>query len=119
LIAALTLWWSSPGRFHDHHRAESAITGTKVPAVLTPSTRGDDGSVPERCHRRLGWPATFAAGDALGLGTTGGAACLGRAGTLGVLTPGSRRGPGVLSLEWPAFAGALTEPVEAWSQGVA
>lgn len=64
-------------------------------------------------HRWLGGPATFTARDALELATTGGAACLGRTGTLGVLTPGAAADLVCWSLQGPAFAGALTDPVEA------
>lgn len=50
----------------------------------------------------------------LDVATRGGAACLGRAGELGVLTPGAVADIAVWSLTGPAFAGALADPVEAW-----
>ncbi len=59
-------------------------------------------------------PGAMGARHALTIATRGGAACLGRAGELGTLTPGA---VGDLVC-WPiggiAFAGALTDPVEAW-----
>ena len=51
---------------------------------------------------------------ALELATLGGAACLGRTGELGVLAPGAVGDLAVWSLDGPAFAGAVADPVEAW-----
>ncbi|MGI9031070.1 MAG: 8-oxoguanine deaminase [Ilumatobacteraceae bacterium] len=51
---------------------------------------------------------------ALELATIGGAACLGRIGELGVLAPGAVGDVAVWPQTGPAFAGALTDPVEAW-----
>lgn len=51
---------------------------------------------------------------ALEMATLGGAACLGRGGELGVLSPGAVGDIAVWSLTGPAFAGALADPVEAW-----
>lgn len=51
---------------------------------------------------------------ALDLATRGGAACLGRSGELGVLTPGAVGDVAVWPLTGPAFAGAVADPVEAW-----
>lgn len=65
-------------------------------------------------HRWLGGPDRFSARDALTLATVGGAACLGRAGELGTLHPGSAADLVCWKLDGPAFAGALTDPVEAW-----
>ena len=50
----------------------------------------------------------------LEMATLGGAACLGRAGELGVLAPGAVGDVAVWSLTGPAFAGAIADPVEAW-----
>jgi cytosine/adenosine deaminase-related metal-dependent hydrolase len=69
--------------------------------------------------RQRGGPTAFTARDALELGTRGSAACLGRLGELGVLAPGAVAdlvawklgGSGRTGI---AFAGALTDPVEAW-----
>lgn len=49
----------------------------------------------------------------LDMGTLDGAACLGRVGELGVLTPGAAGDLVVWDLEGPRYAGA-TDPVEAW-----
>ena len=51
---------------------------------------------------------------ALEMATLGGAACLGRTGELGVLAPGAVGDVAVWSLDGPAFAGAIADPVEAW-----
>jgi cytosine/adenosine deaminase-related metal-dependent hydrolase len=51
---------------------------------------------------------------ALELATVGGAACLGRAGELGVIAPGAVGDIAVWPLTGPAFAGAIADPVEAW-----
>src|SRR3954447_24495477 len=56
----------------------------------------------------------MSARDALEIATRGGAACLGRAGEIGELSVGACGDLAVWSLEGPAFAGALTDPVEAW-----
>ncbi len=51
---------------------------------------------------------------ALECATLGGAACLGRTGELGVLTPGAVGDLAIWRLGGPQFAGALADPVEAW-----
>jgi cytosine/adenosine deaminase-related metal-dependent hydrolase len=51
---------------------------------------------------------------ALEMATRGGAACLGRSGELGVLTPGAVADVAVWSLTGPQFAGAVADPVEGW-----
>jgi cytosine/adenosine deaminase-related metal-dependent hydrolase len=58
-------------------------------------------------------PESVGARDALELGTLGGAACLGRSGELGVLRPGAVGDIVCWSVEGIAFAGALSDPVEA------
>ena len=57
--------------------------------------------------------ASFGAREALELATLGGAACLGRRGELGVLRPGAAGDLVCWKLEGAAFAGALSDPVEA------
>ncbi len=52
--------------------------------------------------------------DALELATRGGAACLGRTGEIGELSVGACGDLAVWSLEGVPFAGALSDPVEAW-----
>jgi cytosine/adenosine deaminase-related metal-dependent hydrolase len=58
--------------------------------------------------------AAMSARTALELATFGGAACLGRLGEIGVLRAGSVADLVCWPLEGVAFAGALTDPVEAW-----
>jgi cytosine/adenosine deaminase-related metal-dependent hydrolase len=59
-------------------------------------------------------PAAMGARDALDIATRGSAACLGREGELGVLAVGSAGDLVCWPLDGVAFAGALTDPVEAW-----
>ncbi len=56
----------------------------------------------------------FTARDALELATRGGAACLGRSGEIGELSPGACGDIAVWRLDGPAFAGAHSDAVEAW-----
>jgi cytosine/adenosine deaminase-related metal-dependent hydrolase len=58
--------------------------------------------------------AAMTARDALEMATRGGAACLGRAGEIGELSVGACGDLAVWALEGPAYAGALSDPVEAW-----
>jgi cytosine/adenosine deaminase-related metal-dependent hydrolase len=62
---------------------------------------------------RLG-PTSTGARDALEIATRGSAACLGRAGELGQLSTGAVGDLVCWPLGGIAFAGALTDPVEAW-----
>ncbi|HWW54430.1 MAG TPA: 8-oxoguanine deaminase [Acidimicrobiales bacterium] len=59
-------------------------------------------------------PAAMGARDALALATAGSAGCLGRTGEIGTLTVGAAGDFVCWPLEGIAFAGALTDPVEAW-----
>jgi cytosine/adenosine deaminase-related metal-dependent hydrolase len=59
-------------------------------------------------------PQAMGARDALELGTRGSAGCLGREGELGVLAPGAVGDLVCWPQEGVAFAGALSDPVEAW-----
>ena len=63
--------------------------------------------------RYRGGAASTGARQALELATLGSAACLGRQGELGVLRPGAAGDLVCWRLDGPAFAGALTDPVEA------
>ncbi len=63
--------------------------------------------------RLRGGPGAFSARDALELATIGGAACLGRD-DIGSLAPGQAADLAVWSLQGVPFAGALSDPVEAW-----
>ena len=56
----------------------------------------------------------FSARDVLDLATRGSAGCLGRAGEIGELSPGACGDLVVWGLGGPAFAGALSDPIEAW-----
>src|SRR4051812_323673 len=56
----------------------------------------------------------MSARDALELATRGGAACLGRAGEIGELSVGACGDLVVWPLDGVRFAGALSDPVEAW-----
>src|SRR5262245_15203360 len=64
-------------------------------------------------RQRLG-PRGMTARDVLDIATRGGAACLGRTGELGELTVGAAGDLVCWPLEGPAYAGALTDPIEAW-----
>jgi len=65
--------------------------------------------------RMRGGPASTGARDALEIATRGGAACLGRDdGELGQLSVGAAGDLVCWPLEGIAFAGAITDPVEAW-----
>ena len=59
-------------------------------------------------------PASTGARDALEIATRGGAGCLGRTGELGQLSPGAVGDLVVWPLDGIAFAGAITDPIEAW-----
>lgn len=56
----------------------------------------------------------MSARDVLTIGTVGSAACLGRAGEIGVLAPGACGDLVAWPLEGVMFAGAWSDPVEAW-----
>jgi cytosine/adenosine deaminase-related metal-dependent hydrolase len=64
--------------------------------------------------RLRGGSASMSARDALDLATTGGAACLGRTADLGALRPGAAGDLVAWPLTGVAFAGALSDPIEAW-----
>jgi len=64
-------------------------------------------------HLRRG-PTGMTARDVLDVATRGSAACLGRRGELGTLTPGAAGDLVCWPLTGLAFAGALTDPIEAW-----
>ena len=59
-------------------------------------------------------PAAFGARDALELATRGGADCLGRAGEIGVLAAGANADVAVWPVEGLRFAGAASDPIDAW-----
>jgi cytosine/adenosine deaminase-related metal-dependent hydrolase len=57
---------------------------------------------------------SMSARDALELATRGGAACLGRTGEIGELSVGACGDVAIWPLDGVRFAGALSDPVEAW-----
>jgi cytosine/adenosine deaminase-related metal-dependent hydrolase len=59
-------------------------------------------------------PHAMGARDALEIATRGSAACLGREGELGVLEVGAVGDLVCWPLEGIAFAGAISDPIEAW-----
>jgi cytosine/adenosine deaminase-related metal-dependent hydrolase len=59
-------------------------------------------------------PARFGARDALHLATRGGARCLGRDGEIGVLAVGANADLCIWPLEGVSFAGAVSDPIDAW-----
>jgi cytosine/adenosine deaminase-related metal-dependent hydrolase len=59
-------------------------------------------------------PAAFGARDALELATRGGAGCLGRDGEIGILAPGANADIAVWPVEGLAWAGAVSDPIDAW-----
>lgn len=64
--------------------------------------------------RLRGGAAAMQARDALEIATRGGAACLGRAGELGQIGPGLPADLAAWPIDGIAFAGALSDPIEAW-----
>ena len=64
--------------------------------------------------RLRGGPTAMQARDALEIATRGSAACLGRSGELGELSPGLPADLVAWPLEGVAFAGAISDPIEAW-----
>ena len=61
-----------------------------------------------------GRPELFSARDALEMATAGGAECLGRAGEIGEISIGACGDIAIWRLDGLAFAGALSDPLEAW-----
>lgn len=61
-----------------------------------------------------GGAAAMAARDALEIATRGGAGCLGRTGEIGELSVGACGDLVAWDLTGPSFAGALSDPIEAW-----
>ena len=59
-------------------------------------------------------PTAMSARDVLEIATLGSAACLGRTGEIGVVAPGACGDLVAWPLEGIPFAGALSDPVEAW-----
>lgn len=64
--------------------------------------------------RQRSGPTGMTARQVLEIATRGGAACLGRIGEIGQLTPGAAGDVVVWDQTGPGFAGAVSDPVEAW-----
>ncbi len=64
--------------------------------------------------RQRGGAVSMSARDVLEIATRGGAACLGRTGEIGELSVGAAGDLVVWAQEGVAFAGALSDPIEAW-----
>ena len=60
------------------------------------------------------WPPPMTAREVLEIATRGGAACLGRLGEIGELSVGAAADVTAWKLSGVQFAGALSDPVEAW-----
>ncbi len=101
------------GRLRDGQRHLSAEKGLD-------SGRPADGAVgqnvvdTEASDAERGGTTYFSAREALDVATRGSAACLGREGEIGELSPGACGDLVVWQLDGPAFAGALSDPIEAW-----
>ncbi|MEZ5171181.1 MAG: 8-oxoguanine deaminase [Acidimicrobiia bacterium] len=84
------------------------------------SAATDSASLWMECRNALllghlrGGAAAMGSRDALEMATRGSAACLGRSGELGQLTPGAAGDVVAWPLEGVPFAGALSDPIEAW-----
>ena len=91
------------GRLRDGQRQLSAEQG-----LDSGRPGGDDG---DTAHDSTVY---FSARDVLDVATRGSAGCLGREGEIGELSPGACGDLVVWQLDGPAFAGALSDPIEAW-----
>jgi cytosine/adenosine deaminase-related metal-dependent hydrolase len=65
-------------------------------------------------NRLRNGPAQYGARDALEQATRGGAACLGRTGEIGELSVGANADIAVWPLSGIPWAGAVTDPIDAW-----
>jgi cytosine/adenosine deaminase-related metal-dependent hydrolase len=65
-------------------------------------------------NRSRSGPAAFGARDVLEMATRDGARCLGRAGEIGQLSLGANADIAVWPIEGVRWAGAVTDPIEAW-----
>lgn len=61
-------------------------------------------------------PVAIRARDALDMATRGGASCLGRDGEIGQISVGACADIAIWPLDGIAFAGALSDPIEAWAR---
>ncbi|WP_419864418.1 amidohydrolase family protein [Candidatus Poriferisodalis sp.] len=100
------------GRLRDGQRQLSAEKGLDSGRPAD----GNDGCAEHTGHDSPGQDSTvyFAAREVLEVATRGSAGCLGRVGEIGELSPGACGDLVVWQLDGPAFAGALSDPIEAW-----
>jgi cytosine/adenosine deaminase-related metal-dependent hydrolase len=94
--------------------------GVKVGLGVDGSSSADSGSLWLEAREAMllaklrSGAASFDARASLSLATLGGAGCLGREGEIGELSVGSVGDLVCWSLDGPAYAGAIADPVEAW-----
>ncbi|MDX6222899.1 MAG: 8-oxoguanine deaminase [Frankiales bacterium] len=100
--------------------AELLAAGVPVGVGVDGSSNGDASSMWMEARMALvanrfrSGPAAFAARDVLAMATRNGAACLGRTGEIGELSVGANADIAVWPVEGLRWAGAVSDPVEAW-----
>ena len=100
--------------------AGARAAGVPVGLGVDGSANSDSGSLWLEAREALlanrfrSGPAAFGARDALELATRGGATCLGRDGEIVVLAAGANADIAVWPIEGVQWAGAVSDPVEAW-----
>jgi cytosine/adenosine deaminase-related metal-dependent hydrolase len=100
--------------------AELLAAGVPVGIGVDGSSNGDAASMWMEARMALvanrfrSGPAAFAARDVLAMATRNGAACLGRTGEIGELSVGANADIAVWPVEGLRWAGAVSDPVEAW-----
>ncbi len=95
------------GRLRDGQRHLSADKGLDSGRTADDHGGGADDSLGDSS-------VYFAARDVLDMATRGSAGCLGREGEIGELSPGACGDLVIWQLDGPAFAGALSDPIEGW-----
>ena len=99
---------------------ELRAAGVPVGLGVDGSSNSDSGSLwlearmAMIANRSRSGPAAFGARDVLAMATREGAACLGRSGEIGVLEPGANGDLAVWPLDGLAWAGAVSDPIDAW-----
>jgi cytosine/adenosine deaminase-related metal-dependent hydrolase len=99
---------------------ELLAAGVPVGVGVDGSSNGDASSMWMEARMALvanrfrSGPAAFAARDVLAMATRNGAACLGRTGEIGELSVGANADIAVWPVEGLRWAGAVSDPVEAW-----
>ena len=100
------------GRLRDGQRqlsAEKGLDSGRPAGGVDGGAEGTGGDGPRHDNT-----VYFSARDVLDVATRGSAGCLGREGEIGELSPGACGDLVVWQLDGPAFAGALSDPIEAW-----